>query len=144
MKLRKQFNVLILLGVILFGPSCEQSRKAAKLNQYMVEGMVLYRKHCGNCHWNDGEGFKELYPPLKDADYLQNTTPLDWVCSIRYGNEDPLVINGKEYTQPMPAQEFLTALEIAEIVTYVENTWGKGRGLVEVREVEKELNACEQ
>jgi hypothetical protein len=42
----------------------------------------------------------------------------------------------------MPGIPTLTDLEVAEIATYIYNTWDHKRGIVEVKEVTSVLNAC--
>jgi hypothetical protein len=42
----------------------------------------------------------------------------------------------------MQGVQSLTDLEIAEIATYIYNTWDHKRGMVEVKEVSKILESC--
>jgi len=51
------------------------------------------------------------------------------------------MVNGISYNQPMPASG-LTDLEIAEIITYINNSWGNMGGLSHVNEVSKALTRC--
>jgi hypothetical protein len=46
------------------------------------------------------------------------------------------------YNQPMKGNPALTDLEVAEIVTYIYNTWSNQKGLIEVAQVTSLLNAC--
>ncbi len=57
--------------------------------------------------------------------------------------EGELIINDIEYDAKMPANFNLTALEIAEILTYVGNSWNNSIGLVSPFEVEKGLQKCD-
>ena len=66
----------------------------------------------------------------------------DVVCLIRNGKEGELVVNGKSYNQKMPALA-ISDLEIAEITTYIYNTWSHQRGLVDVKVVSKILELCD-
>ncbi len=50
------------------------------------------------------------------------------------------MVNGKKYNQPMPANNQLTNLDIAEVVTYIYNEWNGETKITEVKEVEKVLN----
>lgn len=131
--------VMVLVGCISSGNQANEMR----LNQYMVEGMVVYRNHCANCHQLDGTGLAKVIPPLKDADFLKSLKPSQLACYIRSGLQDSIVVNGVLYYQPMPANTSLTALEIAEVVTYVDNTWGKKSGLYGVKQAQKDLDQCD-
>lgn len=133
----------VLTGVLLVSCGGKRSfKEAAKLNQYMVAGMQLYRQHCANCHQVDGTGLAKLIPPLKDADYLQKLDPSELACQIRYGLEKEIQVNGVTFNEKMPGISKLTPLEIAEIITYVNNTWGDQPGLYDVKGTERALNAC--
>lgn len=120
-----------------------EERDKIRRKQYVVQGRKLYATHCANCHKEDGTGLGRLIPPLKNSDYLQ-TDVSRTICLIKYGQKGEIVVNGITYNQPMPGQEDLTDLEIAEIVTYVYFTWGKDeqRLLYGVQEVSKILAAC--
>ncbi|MEO1097143.1 MAG: cytochrome c, partial [Bacteroidota bacterium] len=63
-------------------------------------------------------------------------------CNIRNGLNGPITVNGIEYNQAMSANYNLTPLEIAEITTYMYNSWGRSDGLISVLEVEKYLKNC--
>lgn len=114
-----------------------------KFRQYAVQGRFLYEQHCANCHQADGSGLGTLIPPLAQADYLQQNKE-QVVCIIRHGLKGSIVVNGKEYNQPMPANPPLTAIEIAQITTYIFNTWGNQEGFVEVGEASRILNNCKE
>lgn len=85
---------------------------------------------------------RRVYPPLDTSDYMTNNRD-KVICLIRYGVDEPLVVNGIEFVQPMPGIPALTDLEIAQIVTYIYNTWSHEEGIVEVKEVSEALAGCE-
>ena len=64
------------------------------------------------------------------------------VCLIRYGKSGPLIVNGKKFNQPMPAIPALGDLEVAEIATYIYNTWGNEHGIIQVTEASAILSQC--
>jgi len=76
---------------------------------------------------------------LIQADYLQDLVKT--ACSIKNGLKGEIMVNGISYDQPMPAAG-LTDLEIAEIITYINNSWGNKSGLSRVNEVSKALTRC--
>ena len=83
-----------------------------------------------------------LYPPLKNSDYLLQNTD-DVICLIRNGKSGELIVNGKSFNMAMPAMPSLTDLEIAEIATYIYNSWGNEQGLVDVSDVTAVLTRCD-
>ena len=53
-----------------------------------------------------------------------------------------MTVNGKNFDRPMPANPALKELEIAEITTYLYNTWGKETSITTIDTVEKALEKC--
>jgi mono/diheme cytochrome c family protein len=108
--------------LLLVGVACS-SPEELKHKQYVAEGFELYKRHCANCHQTDGKGLGNLYPPINGSDYLANNR--DQIAhAIRYGQTGSVVVNGKTYTQPMPANSRLTDMEIEEILAFVYDEWG--------------------
>lgn len=141
---------IILIGLIIGSCSGKGGEnkdlthtEKVKLEQYMVVGHKLYIQHCSMCHQKEGEGLAKLFPPLKESDYLDNNVS-GVVCVIKNGLSGEIVVNGVKYNQPMPAMPQLSALEIAEITTYIYNSWGREHGIINVKEVEKMLDDCEK
>lgn len=122
--------------------SAVSSEDQVKYEQYMVAGETLYLQYCSMCHQSLGTGLAELYPPLKESDFLKNNFD-EAVCIIKNGKQGEIQVNGKTYNQVMPAQTSLTDLEIAEVLTYVSNSWGNKKGFVPVTEVSKILKDCQ-
>jgi len=139
------FYALLVLLVCACGSSGKEGdtkNNAAALNQkerqYFSNGRGLYEVHCASCHMDQGQGLGMLIPPLAKADYLMEDVPRA-ARFIKYGLNGQVVVNGKTYEQPMPANARLTSLEIAEILTFVSNSWGNAHGGVTIEEVEKAL-----
>lgn len=118
------------------------SGSSVKFKQYYVQGEKLYLQHCSNCHQEDGTGLGRVYPPLDSSDYMENNFA-EVICLMRNGTTGKITVNGITYVQPMPGISTLTDLEIAEIATYIYNTWEHRRGIVEVKEVSQILSVCE-
>ncbi len=118
-----------------------QSGKSVKFQQYFVQGEQLYTIHCSNCHQKTGKGLGLLYPPLDESDYM-DTNLSSVICLIKYGKNGELIVNGKNYNQAMPGVPTLTDLEIAEIATFIYNSWTHEQGMIEVTEVTRMLAKC--
>jgi mono/diheme cytochrome c family protein len=110
----------------------------AEVLQFAIPGKELYENYCANCHQTDGRGLGKLIPPLRDADYFKASIHRSvWI--MRHGKKGPLLVNGQEYNQPMPANPTLKPLEIAQIATYLYNSWGMQEGVIDAPRVEKYL-----
>lgn len=121
--------------------SAQDQSNDTKLTQYYVKGEQLYLKYCSNCHQENGTGLGRLYPPLNASDYLHDNLD-DAICTMRYGKRGEIIVNGKSFNKEMPGNPSLTDLEIAEIATYIYNSWGMKRGIIDVKAVSQTLNKC--
>ena len=118
-----------------------QDAQTVKLKSYQIKGKALYQQHCSNCHQNEGQGLKELYPPVAQADYLMADISRA-ICITKNGITEPLVVNGKTYELAMPANEKLTNLEIAEIMTFITTVWGDYQEVIDPKQVARALESC--
>lgn len=84
-----------------------------------------------------------LYPPLNTSDFMDKNLN-EVICLIRYGISGELIVNGKDYNQSMQGVTSLSDLEIAEISTYIYNTWDHRRGIIDVKDVSLTLNKCKR
>ena len=137
--------LIVIIALVILGCSSEQedTKGAQKEIEGFVEGMRLYNATCAACHTAEGEPKIPVYPPLKGSDYLeenQNTI----ACIIRYGIDEPLVVNGKEYKIKMTGFKDYSAQEISYIINYINNSWGNDFGTVKTEEVIKNLKNCTQ
>ncbi len=143
-----RFGVPTLFGsafrLCAFVPLCLSSCQNAeelKQEQYYSEGYQLYMANCANCHQAEGTGLVNLYPPIQGSSYLMRKA--DLVCIIKNGLAGEIQVAGKTYNRPMPANPKLADIEIAEIVTYVNNTWGTDSTYTPTDSVTAMLNRCE-
>jgi cytochrome c551 len=134
----------LLLCVLACGEKKEvhPTMNSPKAKQYYIQGEQLYNKHCSNCHQKNGKGLGLVYPPVDESDFVDNHLERV-ICLIRYGIEGEIVVNGKTYNKPMPPMSNPNDLEIAEIATYIYNTWGRKHGLIDTHEVNAILKNCD-
>lgn len=137
----KKNNWLFLFLITVVSACSFPSKEEVKFKQYKVAGQQLYQIHCSNCHQIDGKGLGKVYPSLNQSDYM--AANLDKVlCIMRNGMKEEIIVNGVTYNQLMPGVPELTDLEVAEIATYIYNSWGNEEGLIGVGMVSKKSNEC--
>ena len=136
-------SLLATVVVLMLGCSGGSGNRAEsiKQKQYYIKGEQLYLKHCSNCHQQNGQGLGKLYPPIADADFVKERSE-DVICLIRLGIEGELIVNGIMYNMAMPPNPALTDLEVAQIATYILNSWGHKEGLIDVKTVSPLLDRC--
>lgn len=88
------------------------------------KGKQIYMGLCFACHQPDGKGLPGVFPPLAGSDFLA----ADHNRAIRVvlkGLSGPVTVNGQTINSAMPPQEaVLTDSQIADVLTYVLNSWG--------------------
>ncbi|HWD88433.1 MAG TPA: c-type cytochrome [Mucilaginibacter sp.] len=138
MKIRVVIALILLLSAFVI-ISCE-SDSSIEFKRYYTEGAQLYQTHCQNCHGAHGEGLLSLIPPLTDSVYFKNNKAT-LACSIRFGLKDPIVVGGKGFVSIMPRQD-ISPIELAEVITYVQNSFGNKLGLTTLDQVQADMSNC--
>ncbi|GLR17405.1 c-type cytochrome [Portibacter lacus] len=110
-------------------------------NNIYAQGERLYQTYCSNCHGLDGNGLKNLYPPLNNSDYLKENNE-KFACIILNGLEEEIVVNGKKYMMPMEGFKNLTDVDITNIINYVNSAWDNKLPETSIQEVKKNLESC--
>jgi mono/diheme cytochrome c family protein len=89
----------------------------------MERGQKVYADRCLTCHFADGGGVQRLNPPLiKTKWVLGDKTVL--VQIILKGMNGEVEINGGIYHNVMAPQTDLSDLQIADVLTYIRNSFG--------------------
>ena len=101
----------------------------------LERGKKVFLSACFACHLQEGQGLPGVFPPLAGSDYLL-TDKERAVRTVLKGLSGPITVNGKPYNNVMPPQEF-TDDQVADVLTYVMNTWGNSAGTVSADEVKR-------
>ncbi|MES2107827.1 MAG: cytochrome c [Bacteroidota bacterium] len=130
---------IISVFLTLLIASCEDSGKV-EFNRYYANGSAVYQQHCQNCHGASGEGLRGLMPPLTDSIYLKNNKSM-LACFIKNGLKGRITISNKQFEGEMPASG-LAPVEIAQVLTYINNSFGNKAGTFTTERVNADLNKC--
>jgi mono/diheme cytochrome c family protein len=103
-----------------------------------LQGQNLYLQHCASCHFETGEGLRQLMPPLAGSDYLEKYPNLV-VRGMRKGMSGEIVVNGKTYNHEMPGNKELSDFQIVNIMNYINQAWGNDYGNITVPDCRKWL-----
>jgi len=98
-------------------------------------GQQLFAGTCSVCHQANGEGLPGVFPPLAKSDFLGDAKKL--VNVVLNGLSGKVTVNGKDYNSVMPPMNQLNDDEVANILTYVLNSWGNPGGAVSTDDVKK-------
>lgn len=99
-------------------------------------GRKVYTQVCIACHMADGKGISGMNPPLIKTEWVLGDKKR-LINIVLKGIEEPLTIEGEEYVIPMPAQPQLTNQQIADVLTYIRNSFGNKASAVTAAEVKK-------
>ncbi|MFZ6746747.1 copper-containing nitrite reductase [Undibacterium sp. JH2W] len=116
--------------------------KAAESGTLTVQDQVnaggqLFAGTCSVCHQANGAGLPGVFPPLAQSDYL-NADPQRSIGVLLRGLSGKVSVNGKDFESVMPAMNQLNDDEVANILTYVLNSWGNKGGRILASEVKAE------
>lgn len=99
-------------------------------------GAVVYNLYCSVCHQGDGRGSSPRFPPLAGTDWVTGDKER-LIDVIMNGLEGPIVVLGERYNTPMPAHGFLSDEQIADVATYIRQSFGNEASAVSVEEVQR-------
>jgi mono/diheme cytochrome c family protein len=88
----------------------------------IANGKKVYMQTCVSCHQVDGGGVQNMNPPLIKTDYVLGDK-IRLVKIVLNGFNENADINGQTYSNNMPSHDFLTDRQIADVLTYVRNSF---------------------
>jgi mono/diheme cytochrome c family protein len=133
--------IFVLFMSLLSAKSLAQAKPAAKtsavtLSSQVANGQKVYLSRCLSCHQADGGGVQNMTPPLNGTTYVLGEKSR-LIKIVLNGFNERVEINGDTYSNPMPAQSNLTDQEIADVLTYVRNSFGNKASAVHASDVKK-------
>lgn len=101
----------------------------------MVAGKAIYQDRCAACHISSGLGVPNLFPRLAQAPLVQSTDPTSLIRVVLIGSR-AAATSAAPTAPAMPSFGWnLSDTEIADVLTYVRNTWGNAASAVQPTDV---------
>jgi len=94
---------------------------AKNFDEQMKFGKQAYMQTCVACHQSEGQGIPNAFPPLANSDFL-NADVDRAIGIVLHGKTGEITVNGQKYNSVMTRQ-MLSPDEIANVLTYVYNSW---------------------
>ncbi|WP_435133620.1 copper-containing nitrite reductase [Formosa sp. A9] len=116
----------------------ESKIPAKNFDEQMKFGKQVYMQTCFACHQSEGQGVPNAFPPLAKSDYL-NADVNRAIGVVLHGLTGEITVNGEKYNSVMTRQ-MLSSEEIANVLTYVYNSWGNSKKVVTTSMVENVKN----
>ena len=104
------------------------------IQKSIAEGKKVFTKYCISCHQADGGGVPYLNPPLIKTSYVLGDKD-SLIHIILHGLNENIEIEDQVFANPMPALSILKDEEIANVLTYVRNSFGNKASAVTPAEV---------
>ena len=77
-------------------------------------------------------------PPVAKTNYLKDAKKN--IDIILNGQSGEITVNGKKFNAFMPAQNYLTDQQIADVLNYIRNSWGNKYAVITPAQVKAERN----
>lgn len=107
----------------------------AIVDQFERPGAGLYAGFCAKCHGDNGTGKSPKIPRLGGNSMVLSENASSLIRQVLEGGKGPLTKNGpKPKEMPSFAKDF-TDREIADVLTFVRNSWGNTAAPVTPRDV---------
>jgi mono/diheme cytochrome c family protein len=110
---------------------------ATGLASALARGKVVYAANCLACHQADGSGVPNLNPPLIQTSWVLGSKAV-LINQVLKGSKGKVEIDGDRFENAMPAQAHLSDQQIADVLTYVRNSFGNKATAVAPTEVKSE------
>lgn len=130
--------IAVAIGVYV-AISSSYSPAQDDLKASMERGKKVYETTCLACHQANGSGVPGMNPPLKQTPWVIGSKDT-LINVILKGLNEEIEVNGEYYSNVMPPHAFLNDQQIADVATYVRNSFGNKASAVKPDDVKKLRN----
>ncbi len=103
-------------------------------DEQMKRGAAVYARTCIACHQPTGLGLPPVFPPLANAPIVAGNPELP-VKFILQGLMGPITVNGMTYNSMMPPVAGVSDADIADVLTFVRQSFGNKANAVTADQV---------
>jgi len=133
--MQRIFITVFVVLLCIAGASAQSSNKLVAASA--ARGKTIYLQRCMVCHQADGGGVPKLNAPLDGSSTVNSTNLAKLVKYIVKGFNDRVEIDGEFYENAMPAAADLTDQQIADVLTFIRNSWTNKAGPVTALQVKQ-------
>lgn len=124
-------SVLVLSGVAAVWAQQDNPKALA---DSINRGNAIYKKECLSCHQADGGGVPHMNPPLAESsNVLKDKKKI--ITVVLKGMSDRIPLDDEYYSNVMASHSYLTDRQIADVLTYIRNSFGNKASAVVPAEV---------
>jgi mono/diheme cytochrome c family protein len=131
-KVEKSIKALCFCIIMILSTNCVQA-------QNLINGKKIFETRCLVCHQSDGGGVPNMNPPLDGSTNVNGKDIARLVKIIQNGYDERVALDGMYYNNAMTGNPDLKEDAIADVLSYIRNTWSNKAGLVTITEVKKAI-----
>lgn len=105
-----------------------------EIDEALLPGKKVYQTYCASCHMMSGKGAPGMNPPLIETDWVLGDKER-LIKVILNGLNEPIEIKGEIYQNIMTTHAFLSDQQIADVLSYIRNSWGNEASNITTEEV---------
>ena len=124
-------GVVILLAGIIFFTGCGGDALKVK----MESGKKVYQAYCQSCHMENGAGVPRMNGPLIGSKYVAGDKE-KLISIVLHGSAAFANDPARTYQNIMPSLANLTDQEIADVLTYIRNSFNNKGSEITAEEVQ--------
>jgi mono/diheme cytochrome c family protein len=127
--------IILLCTTAFVLPEERKNLQQPSLKVSLERGKTIYLQRCMACHQADGGGVPRLNPPLDAASKVKGNDKFYLVRVVIKGMTERVELDGEYYDNNMSANPDLTDTQIADVLTYIRNSWSNKASAVTAAEV---------
>ena len=112
------------------------------VSEALLAGKAVYDSYCLTCHMSNGMGAPGMNPPLAGTDWVLGDKGR-LIKVVLQGLDEQVEIQGEFYQNVMASHAFLSDQQIADVLTFVRQSFGNDANEVKPEEVRKVRNLIE-
>jgi len=126
----------LVFGSVTFLVSAKSYPMQDDLKASIERGKKVYENTCLACHQVNGSGVPGMNPPLKKTKWVLGDKKT-LINVVLKGLDEEIDVNDEIYSNTMPSFAMLSDQEIADVLTYVRNSFGNKASQIKEADVKK-------
>lgn len=132
---RRLIPVNVVIASLLFILLSFNPDQTKPPNVVIEKGRMIYIKECQSCHQPDGRGEPDVHPSLSETELVLSSKSRLITLMVNGSTDVPVQANDTYH--PNSIHSYLTNQEVADVLTFVRNSFGNKASAVTAREVKK-------
>ncbi len=121
-------------------PVQETEKTEVVVNDALLPGKSVYDNFCLSCHMGNGLGAPGMNPPLVGTDWVLGDKER-LIKVVLEGLDQSVEIQGEIYQNVMASHSFLSDQQVADVLTFVRQSFGNDASEIKADEVKKVRNS---